>query len=299
MKPATANIGETNSDGGDSLRSTGMPLLDLLPWGAHLCLFYETSRDLIEANAGFFRAGLADNEFCFWVLPDQIDRGTAIAGLRERIDGFDDLLSAGAIELVPATEWYRRGTPLDVAHSLGKVTAKLDDALSRGFAGMRASGDAFWMEDNLWETYRDYEDQLAAALAGTRMVIMCTYRLDSSWARDLLDVIRLHELSLVLHDGRWEALGRPRLTPGHGEAGAEVVELKPRHFPGYERLSPRERATLHHVVNGASSKEAARELGLSPRTVEFHRANIMRKLNARNVAELIAIVVGVAPSSAD
>jgi PAS domain S-box-containing protein len=59
-----------------------------------------------------------------------------------------------------------------------------------------------------------------------------------------------------------------------------------------ERLSPRERATLIQIVNGASNKEAARALGISPRTVEFHRANIMRKLDAGNLAELVAIVLG-------
>jgi PAS domain S-box-containing protein len=59
-----------------------------------------------------------------------------------------------------------------------------------------------------------------------------------------------------------------------------------------ERLSPRERATLVQIVNGASNKEAARALGISPRTVEFHRTNIMHKLGARNVAELVGIVLG-------
>jgi PAS domain S-box-containing protein len=59
-----------------------------------------------------------------------------------------------------------------------------------------------------------------------------------------------------------------------------------------ERLSPRERATLIEIVNGASNKEVARALGISPRTVEFHRANIMRKLGVGNLAQLVAIVLG-------
>ena len=51
--------------------------------------------------------------------------------------------------------------------------------------------------------------------------------------------------------------------------------------------SQRERMVLAFLVKGASSKEAARDLGISPRTVEFHRANIIDKLGARNTAELI------------
>jgi DNA-binding CsgD family transcriptional regulator len=49
---------------------------------------------------------------------------------------------------------------------------------------------------------------------------------------------------------------------------------------------------LAQVVKGASSKEAARHLNISPRTVEFHRKNIMRKLGARNVIDLLGIVLG-------
>ena len=42
---------------------------------------------------------------------------------------------------------------------------------------------------------------------------------------------------------------------------------------------------------GASNKEAGRHLGISPRTIEDHRANIMKKLGARNAADLIRIVM--------
>jgi two-component system response regulator FixJ len=44
---------------------------------------------------------------------------------------------------------------------------------------------------------------------------------------------------------------------------------------------------LAYLVKGASSKEAGRELGISPRTVDFHRANIMEKLGARNTADAV------------
>jgi DNA-binding CsgD family transcriptional regulator len=46
------------------------------------------------------------------------------------------------------------------------------------------------------------------------------------------------------------------------------------------------------IVRGASNKEAARTLGISPRTVEFHRANVMRKLGAKNIADLVRRVLG-------
>jgi DNA-binding CsgD family transcriptional regulator len=48
---------------------------------------------------------------------------------------------------------------------------------------------------------------------------------------------------------------------------------------------------LAFLVKGASSKEAARDLGISPRTIDFHRANIIEKLGARNTADVIRHVL--------
>ena len=69
------------------------------------------------------------------------------------------------------------------------------------------------------------------------------------------------------------------------------------HFPGREPLTRREREVLEQFTSGASNKEAGRHLGISPRTIEDHRANIMKKLGARNAADLIRIVMTAARAS--
>ena len=62
-------------------------------------------------------------------------------------------------------------------------------------------------------------------------------------------------------------------------------------FPGQSRLTPREREVLTQIAEGASNKEVGRHLGISPRTVEVHRARIMEKIGARNAADLVRIVL--------
>jgi len=54
-----------------------------------------------------------------------------------------------------------------------------------------------------------------------------------------------------------------------------------------ERITDRERLILRHVAEGLSSKEIARELDLSPRTVEAHRAKLFEKLEIDSLAELV------------
>jgi two-component system response regulator FixJ len=64
-----------------------------------------------------------------------------------------------------------------------------------------------------------------------------------------------------------------------------------------QSLTPRERQVLAEIMGGASNKEAGRKLGISPRTVEVHRARIMDKLGAKNVADLVRIALGQGPSA--
>src|ERR1700741_2766283 len=73
-----------------------------------------------------------------------------------------------------------------------------------------------------------------------------------------------------------------------GTSGSNVQTLR---FPGREPLTRREREVLEQFTRGASNKEAGRTLGISPRTIEDHRANIMKKLGAKNAADLVRIVM--------
>jgi FixJ family two-component response regulator len=67
--------------------------------------------------------------------------------------------------------------------------------------------------------------------------------------------------------------------------------LRTLYLPGAAPLSKREREVLEQLISGASTKEIARVLGISPRTVDDHRSHIMEKVGARNFADLIRIVM--------
>lgn len=60
---------------------------------------------------------------------------------------------------------------------------------------------------------------------------------------------------------------------------------------GLESLTRRERQVLREVIAGRTSRQIGFELGISSRTVETHRANLMKKVRARNGPELVRIAV--------
>jgi two-component system, LuxR family, response regulator FixJ len=62
-------------------------------------------------------------------------------------------------------------------------------------------------------------------------------------------------------------------------------------FPGAQRLTAREQEVLAEIVAASSNKEAGRHLGLSPRTIEVHRAHIMMKLCTKNTVDLVRFVL--------
>ncbi|HKS54851.1 MAG TPA: response regulator [Steroidobacteraceae bacterium] len=77
--------------------------------------------------------------------------------------------------------------------------------------------------------------------------------------------------------------GALKLDAQNRESVDRLADLKARE----ESLTPREREVLALVVDGKANKVIAIDLGLSERTVEIHRANVMEKMGARSVAHLV------------
>jgi DNA-binding NarL/FixJ family response regulator len=68
-------------------------------------------------------------------------------------------------------------------------------------------------------------------------------------------------------------------------------ETQPAVLPAEDRLTPREREVVQLVAEGKSSKEVATALGLSVKTAETHRSNIMRKLDIHSVSDLVIYAI--------
>lgn len=83
----------------------------------------------------------------------------------------------------------------------------------------------------------------------------------------------------------------PDLLPHVTHAIEAAANVPLPQFLARDSLTRRERDVLDQVMIGASNKEASRQLGISPRTVEVHRLQLLRKLAARNTADLVRIVM--------
>lgn len=102
-------------------------------------------------------------------------------------------------------------------------------------------------------------------------------------------VVKQAEIRELVLAVRAAAVGRRHLSPGIDEAGVrEYLRLSSTAtIDPLETLSQREREVLEWVAKGHTNAEIARSLNLSRRTVETHRANMMRKLSLGSQADVI------------
>ncbi len=86
-------------------------------------------------------------------------------------------------------------------------------------------------------------------------------------------------------------LSAVRTALARDEDGAEREARRAQIQERFTQLSPRERDVFDAIVAGDSNKSAGLKLGISPRTVEIYRANVMEKMGARTLSDLVRMAL--------
>src|SRR4029453_7410267 len=83
---------------------------------------------------------------------------------------------------------------------------KLEQASTRGYTGVRATGNAFWLHRKRWRRFDEYEGTLNDSLAGKSLIVLCSYPLVVCGATEVLDVARNHHFAIAKRAGKWEVV---------------------------------------------------------------------------------------------
>jgi two-component system, LuxR family, response regulator FixJ len=86
-------------------------------------------------------------------------------------------------------------------------------------------------------------------------------------------------------------IGMIEIALQQAEAGARSEAATLDIAARVESLSPRERQVMEGLVSGLSNKQIAREYDISPRTIEVYRANVMTKMEASSLSELVRLAM--------
>ncbi|MBE0537788.1 MAG: response regulator transcription factor [Phycisphaerae bacterium] len=134
----------------------------------------------------------------------------------------------------------------------------------------------------------DATRQIVQELPETRVIALSIHR-TPSFVADMFKagasgyVPKSCGLDELLEAVRTVASGRKYISPSIKDVSLDKTGQR---VSVFSALTPRERQILHLLADGLATKEIARDLRISPKTVETHRLNITRKLGIDSVAEL-------------
>ncbi|MFC2069924.1 PAS domain S-box protein [Chloroflexota bacterium] len=184
-------------------RKSGIDAVGNITWGTHLCQFYQTKDDLIDILVPYFKAGLENNEFCMWVTSEPLGVKEAKASLGKAVRDLDGYIAKGQLKILDYSQWYTKSGNFDADEVLQGWVEKENQALERGFDGLRLTGNTFWLNPEDWKSFYDYEATVNSVIGSHRMIAICTYSLDKCGASEILDVISNHEFALIRRAGLW------------------------------------------------------------------------------------------------
>ena len=183
---------------------TGIRGVGKIPWGSHFCNFYHSEIDLAECAVPFFKAGLDNNEMGFWITSDPLDARDAKRLLGKLQPDLADREASGQITIVNFADWYLSPTGSVTAEALRESLERLTAAQQRGLAGVRMSGNSFWLERKYWSLFGEYEQKLQEVVRTSKIVVLCSYSLHRCSARDRVEILQHHDFAITRGATGWE-----------------------------------------------------------------------------------------------
>jgi signal transduction histidine kinase len=213
----------------NEIRKSGIDVVgDMVAWGAHFCLFYETKADLLDTLISYCRSGLDRGEYCLWIVAEPLTIEEATDALKGAMPDVDRHLADSRLEMTPARDWFLKGGTFDGKSLTQDWYDKLARVSARGYPGMRVTGDTTWLSKKDWGHFCDYEDGLNDVIGNQRLAVLCTYPLSGCGAPQILDVVRTHQFVLARRHGSWDVVETATLKQAKAEIKLLNEELEQR-----------------------------------------------------------------------
>lgn len=193
-----------------NLRKTGIEYIDDIPWGTHICGFYQTKNDLISMLVPYLRAGLENNEYCIWVTSDPISLEEAQIILESFIPNYNTYLRREQLEILSHKEWYIKYGEFDGLEVYNSWIEKTKTAKIKGYEGIRVCGNTTWLTKRYWKSFMDYEAKLNDQIINFRMNALCTYQLDKCSIHEVYDIVSSHKFAFIRCQNNWHSDNIPR-----------------------------------------------------------------------------------------
>lgn len=185
---------------------TGLQPIGRVEWGTHFCHFYRDQADMADTLVPYFKTGLETNDACLWVTAEPFSKEAALAYLRVYFDDLDTRINQGQLSVLDHTEWYERVGRASVPEVVRTWLDAKNQAMDRGYAGLRLTGNTAFLRTQDWDDFNDYETAVHDAFGGQRILALCSYQTDRWDSNATLDVVQTHDFAFARRRGRWEVI---------------------------------------------------------------------------------------------
>ncbi|MDD5772522.1 MAG: MEDS domain-containing protein [bacterium] len=187
-----------------AVKKTENNIISDIPWGTHLCHFYQNKKDLIDVLVPYFKTGLKNNEFCILFTSEPVICKEGEEAIRNAVPDFDKYLEKGQIEIIFHDKWYIENDLFNIQRISNIWINKLNQALLKGYDGMRLINNPAWLARKDWKSFVDYEDEVNKIISEHQIKTVCAYSLDKCDQSEIVKIVSRHQFTLIKEGDKWE-----------------------------------------------------------------------------------------------
>lgn len=202
----------------------GLDIFQHLNWGSHICLLYQQKPDLLKMLIQYIQAGLENQEYCICLTSDSLFLQQTQMALKKAIPNFEHYCQKGQIEFLNSKEWYLGKGKLRLESVTNDCFARLNQALARGYKGLRISSHNTWMQNKYWNALQKYASHFDKMVQDYKIIAMCSYALNKCHASQMLDLCRNHQCTYLSSSGVSQAITRAEVPkrPNHSKVNSPI-----------------------------------------------------------------------------
>ncbi len=244
-----------------------------------MCHVYSNSTEKLDIGANFLIHGIKNREKCIYIsdriIPKEFINRLSAAGIDPHKARKDGQLKEITI---PRKQQEEMKAPDSFISFLAPVIEDISKNSNIKLRILKTREGLLYNHDNLLR-----REALFDKFSSDKPVVyLCQHDIKKIGSQDLMSLFSTHRM-IVFHNNLYDS---PFYTPPE-----EILEKLRQTSSKYELLTNKEREILRFIVNGCSNNEIADDISISVRTVETHRANVMRKLEINKLVDLVKFAI--------
>ena len=187
-------------------------MINYTPPTQHTSLFYNSVEEYLDIVIFYLKAGLENNEFCLWNVPETLSPADAWEHLSKAIEDLDVYFAKEQLSIRDYKSFYLKDGVFSAYKTIESFIELEKEVLAKGFKGVRVTGDGTWALGDNWLSLITYERDINRFVESHKIRAICSYSIEKLGLKDICDIGANHQSSLVKQMGNWNRFDSSKFT---------------------------------------------------------------------------------------